>query len=208
MPQKDHTSVLVILDRSGSMDTIRASVENGLRQVAKEQAQALGTCEFDLVSFSSDRTYDEQATPASSFSPRLYPGGMTALYDAIVWGVNKFRERLDGLPDAQRPQYVQVIVATDGEENSSEFADAVLVRDTIQFHTDNYGWDFTFLGSNQDAVLAGALMGFEGKKSMTFASTSKGVAGATSALSDYIAQTRSGKDAGYDDSHRKAAVGA
>lgn len=208
MPQKDHTSVLVILDRSGSMDSIRGSVESGLRQVASEQAQALGTCEFDLVSFSTDRTYDEQATPASSFRPRLYPGGMTALYDAIVWGVNKFRERLDGLPDAQRPQYVQVIVATDGEENSSEFADAVLVRDTIQFHTDNYGWDFTFLGSNQDAVLAGALMGFEGKKSMTFASTSKGVAGATSALSDYIAQTRSGKDAGYDDSHRKAAVGA
>ena len=208
MPQKDHTRVLVILDRSGSMDSIRGEVERGLRQVAVDQSKMLGTCEFDVVSFSDDRTYDSRAVPAKDFSVRIIPGGQTAMYDAIVWGVGKFKEAIGALPDSSRPQYVQVIVATDGQENNSKFADAVLVRDTIQFHTDNYGWDFTFLGSNQDAVLAGALLGFEGKKSMTFASTSKGVAGASSALSDYIAQTRSGQDAGYDDNQRAASVGA
>lgn len=206
MPKKGYTAILVVLDNSGSMSDIARTVEDSLAQVAREQAALPGDCTFDLVRFSSEVHYEQQNVAAKDFRPRLSPSGMTALYDAIVFGVTWFRERLDDLDDADKPEFVQIVVATDGEENSSTAVDALLVRDTVAMHTQAYGWDFTFIGANQDAIMAGALLGFEGKKSMTFNATDAGVKGAASGLAAYIAQTRAGQDAGYSDADRDAAM--
>ncbi|HAM28124.1 MAG TPA: hypothetical protein DCP11_15895 [Microbacteriaceae bacterium] len=72
---------------------------------------------------------------------------------------------------------MQVVVATDGEENSSHEWTADAVRHVVQEQTSAFGWDFVFLGANQDAVLAGGRLGFHPDKSMTYEAAPAGVAG-------------------------------
>lgn len=49
----------------------------------------------------------------------------------------------------------QVVVVTDGEENSSHEFDLDAVRALVAHQKEQYSWDFMFLGANQDAVLSG-----------------------------------------------------
>lgn len=206
MTDKDYTALMFIMDRSGSMSSIKTSVESGMRDILKDLRSQPGKVTIDLIDFDTEITHSQKLVPLDRFSFTLSPRGGTALYDAIVTGASELRKELEALPEDKRPEHVQVVVVTDGDENSSKNADAQLVSDTVTWCTDNLGWDFTFLGANQDAVFTAAALGFEGKKAMTFAATTSGVAGTASSLSDYINQTRRGEDASYSDSHRSAAM--
>ena len=206
MGNKNSLALLFVMDRSGSMDSIRYDVEKGMRDIVSDLQRSGSNVTVDLVQFDTEIEHVAQGIPIRDFSFRLSPRGRTALYDGIVTGVNNLRTRLNGMPAAKRPDKVQVVVVTDGEENASQVADAQLVKDTVEYQTAQ-GWDFTFLGANQDAVFVSAALGFEGKKAMTFASTASGVAGTANSLSDYIQQTLSGQDAQYSDAHRAASAG-
>lgn len=200
----DYTAILVIGDRSGSMSSIKREIEEGLAKLAKEQAKLPGRVTFDFVTFDETIEYQFSMRPADSAHFKIEPRGGTALYDAIVKGSQDFAKKLDALREA--PAHVQIVVATDGQENQSQFADALLVRDTIAYRTQRHGWDYTFLGSDESAITEAANLGFEGKKSMKFKNSASGVAGMTSSLSEYIAQTRAGVDAGYSDDNRAASA--
>ena len=91
---------------------------------------------------------------------RLIPRGSTALYDAVGQSVVHFGELLEAMDEDARPGTVQVIVVTDGEENSSKEFSAAEVKRLVTQQTETYSWGFVFLGANQDAVLTGATLGF------------------------------------------------
>ena len=48
--------------------------------------------------------------------------------------------------------FLTVDVVTDDKENASQEYTADAVRQVVTEQTDRYGWDFVFLGANQDAV--------------------------------------------------------
>ena len=198
-------ALLFIVDRSGSMSSIRHSVVEGMNDIIRDLKGQPGKVLVDYVQFDDVIEHTDKGVPLEQFRFTLDPRGSTALYDGIVTGVSNLRERLS--KKKSKPSRVQVVVVTDGKENASQVADAQLVKDTVEYMTATFGWDFTFLGANQDAVFVGAALGFEGKKSMTFASTAAGVAGTANSLSDYINQTRRGEDASYSDAHRTKAMG-
>lgn len=200
-------ALLFIMDRSGSMQSIRWDVEKGMKDIVEDLKQSGANVSVDLVQFDTEIEHPVRGVPIDQFHFRLEPRGGTALYDGIVTGVSNLRERIAGLPAKKRPDAVQVVVVTDGEENSSKVADAQLVKDTVEYQTATAGWDFTFLGANQDAVFVSAALGFEGKKAMTFASTASGVQGTANSLSNYIQQTLAGQDAQYSDEQRASALG-
>jgi hypothetical protein len=200
----DYTAALLIIDRSGSMERIKRDTEAGLKALVSEQAKLPGRITFDVITFDDQYDYSQKLKSPYDTNVTIDPRGGTALYDAIVRGCQEFKRTLDSL--SEQPAHVQIIVATDGQENRSKHADALLVRDTIQFNKETFGWDFTFVGSDEKGIADAAKLGFEGKKTMKFASSASGVAGMSSGLSDYLRQTREGKDAGYDDSARKAAA--
>lgn len=195
-----NTACLVILDRSGSMHSIKNEIEKGLNSMAASQARLPGHVSFDLLTFDTELEYRYEDVDAARARFSIDPRGGTALYDAIVSGCNQFTRKL-----ASRivtPDKVMVVVATDGEENQSKLADALLVRDTIAFKTTRFNWDFSFLGSDDEGIKAAAALGFEGKKTMKFKNSASGVAGMSDSLSAYLTATRSGQDAGYDDAAR------
>src|SRR4051794_8514176 len=51
MPHPDLTEVIVILDRSGSMASIRSDMEGGFDAFIAEQRKAPGQCQITLVQF-------------------------------------------------------------------------------------------------------------------------------------------------------------
>jgi hypothetical protein len=136
----------------------------------------------------------------------LEPRGATALFDAIGLGVSGFGHTLAALPEHARPGVVQVVVVTDGEENSSQEYTADAVRAIVTEQTERYGWDFVFLGANQDAVLTGAHLGFEADSSLTYAADGLAVDAVSATLTRYVSDVRKSAKRGFTSEERRDAV--
>jgi hypothetical protein len=205
MTDPNYTALLVVIDRSGSMSTIREDMVGGLRTLISTQAAMPGRLTIDLWSF--DDVVENEATMASpdEVDIRLIPRGSTALYDAIGRSVVHFGELLEAMDEAARPGTVQVIVVTDGEENSSKEYSAADVKRLVTQQTETYSWGFVFLGANQDAVLTGATLGFAAGSSLTYSAAPAQVAAATDALTNLISMRRAGAQAEFSDEDRDAA---
>ena len=98
----------------------------------------------------------------------LLPRGRTALLDALGRLITTAGERLAALPEDARPGSVIVGVMTDGMENASREWTHPRIKELIEQQTRDYGWQFLYLGADQDAIEEGAKMGFAAGKSMTY----------------------------------------
>ncbi len=170
MTDQNLTHLYFLLDRSGSMQSIRQETIDGFGAFITEQRGTAGTCRVTLAQF--DDRYDEVyadldviAVPALDLQPR----GSTALLDSLGRLIVTAGERLAALPEAQRPASVLVGVMTDGYENASLDWDHPRLRALIDQQTRDYAWQFLYLGADQDAIEVGARMGFKRDKSMTYA---------------------------------------
>lgn len=69
--------------------------------------------------------------------------------------------------ERDRPAKVVFVVVTDGQDNASSLSSAVL-RTAVKHQEEVYSWQFTYLGSNQDAEQEGAKYGINLDSSLTF----------------------------------------
>jgi len=205
MTDPNYTAMLLVIDRSGSMESIRDDMVGGLTAMIESQAALPGILTLDVFIFDTviERLYS-LANP-SGVTIQLEPRGGTALHDAIGMSVTEFGRTLAALPEHARPETVQVIVVTDGEENSSREFDGKAVKKLVEQQTEKYGWDFVFLGANQDAVTAGAKLGFQADSSMTFAADKVQVGAMSASLDRYIGDVRGKRKRGFSDDERKDA---
>lgn len=186
MTNPDLTTIAVLLDRSGSMQTIKSDTEGGLAAYFEEQRTAGKAVRVTLAQFDTEyeRVYSdialEQVPP-----PELHPRGGTALYDAIGKLVTDLGSELAARPEAERPGTVIVVILTDGHENSSREWTHAAVRSLIEQQQSVYSWDFLFLGANMDAVAIGSGLGFTPQQSITYGAAPAGVAGVFRAAGAY-----------------------
>lgn len=158
-PQPRDTDIIVILDRSGSMETMKFDMLGGLWQFVKDQKAVKGNAYFTLVQFNSEweLVYDSvniQEVDVLELEPR----GNTALLDAI--GLTFAR-----LYSVHRNQICVII--TDGLENAStEFTKADIV--SMIEAREKLGWKFIYLGANQDAIQEGVGLGITWQNCTTF----------------------------------------
>ena len=164
------THVYVLLDRSGSMSAIADDTVGGFAAFVREQQAVAGRCRLSLAQFDDtyERVYasvDIQDVPALDLQPR----GSTALHDAMVRLIGEAGAELAALPEDQRPGTVLVAVLTDGHENSSREASGDLVKALVRRQQSQWGWQFTYLGANQDAVLTAGSLGIRAEDALTYA---------------------------------------
>lgn len=158
----NYTHILVVMDRSGSMETCASEMETGLRNLVKKQKLEPGKCTMTFVKFDN---YIE--TPFSFKDVKLVeeqelklePRGGTALYDALKASIDQTGAELAKIPESLRPGQVIVLVITDGEENSSRVATSQEVKALISEQTTKYSWEFNYLGANQDGFAVGNALG-------------------------------------------------
>lgn len=169
MTDANLTHLYFLLDRSGSMVSLREDTIGGFDTFIAEQRTAPGRCRVTLAQF--DNEYDEvyaDSDIATVPSLVLVPRGSTALLDALGRLVVTAGERLAALPEQDRPGSVIVGVMTDGYENASRDWTHGRIKALIEQQSTEYGWQFLYLGADQDAIEEGAKMGFAAGKSMTY----------------------------------------
>lgn len=169
MTDQNLSHIYFLLDRSGSMTSIRSETIAGFDAFIAEQRKVPGTCRVTLARF--DDQYEEvyvdrdvAVVPTLELTPR----GSTALLDALGRLIVSAGEKLAALREHARPGSVVVGVMTDGYENASRDWTHERIKALIELQTRDYGWEFLYLGADQDAIEEGSKMGFAAQKSMSY----------------------------------------
>lgn len=204
MTNPNYTHIAAVVDRSGSMMRCANDMIGGLDSFFAEQAKLDGTCLVDYAQFDDDYELVFENKPVDTARATLQPRGLTALLDAVGKTVTTLGEKLAGMDEDSRPGKVLVVIVTDGVENASTDWTYDSVKELIERQTDEYQWDFVFLGANIDAPEVGAKFGIQYDKAMTF---NTGKAGQTmSSLSTYTTSYRGGKDAKFTEDDRSSVL--
>lgn len=160
--RSDLTDITLVVDRSGSMGSIREDAEGGVNAFIEEQKRADGEAVLTLVQFDTEYEFLHRGVPINEVEPyKLAPRGMTALLDAVGRAINETGGRLAAMPEEQRPGLVIFVIVTDGLENSSSEFTRDQIREMIQHQQEKYNWQFTFLGADQDAFAEAGAMGID-----------------------------------------------
>jgi hypothetical protein len=195
MTDNDLTHIYFLLDRSGSMESIREQTVAGFDAFIAEQRNAPGRCRVTLAQF--DNEYQEVYTdlPIAEIGGLvLEPRGSTALLDSIGRLITTAGGRLTSLPEDQRPGTVIVGIMTDGHENASHEYRYADVKALIERQTDEFSWQFLYMGADQDAIEVGTRLGVDADHSLTYARDNVGPA--MMAMSDSVRTYREARSAG------------
>ena len=152
----------ILLDRSGSMQSLWVEALSSVNAYAKELAKKTdgpapdshitlavfdeqAGLRFDVLRRKQPALHWETVTDADA-SPR----GMTPLLDALV--------RIIALADADKPDKAVIVVMTDGQENASK----EVTRDGVKAALERVkakGWEVVFLGANFDNIADASSVG-------------------------------------------------
>jgi uncharacterized protein YegL len=158
--RSDLTDITLVIDRSGSMESIREDAEGGVNAFIREQAKQPGEALLTLVQFDTEYDFIHKGVPVKQVPAyELVPRGSTALLDAVGRAINETGERLAKMAEPDRPGLVIFVIVTDGQENSSHEFSKARIKEKIEQQQAKYHWQFTFLGANQDAFAEAGGMG-------------------------------------------------
>lgn len=178
----DLTDITMVIDRSGSMSSIRTDAEGGINTFIDSQKSEPGEALLTLVQFDTEYEFIHQGLPIRKAPPfKLVPRGSTALLDAVGRAINETGARLSAMEEAQRPGLVVFVIVTDGAENSSKEFTRDKIRQIIEHQQSVYSWQFTFLAANQDAFAEGGTLGIARSGIANFAMGNVGEAYAATA---------------------------
>ncbi len=167
-------SVSFILDKSGSMDSVKSATISGFNEyigTLKKDREV----EYDLLLTLFDTDIIEfERSPISNIvdlTDKTYqPNGGTALYDAAVSTI-KDAEKVNSGKNL-------VVIMTDGGENASKEYNEKDLKSLIERLEKTGKWTFVFLGANQDSYATAARFGVSAMNITNFNATTAGV-GAT-----------------------------
>jgi hypothetical protein len=108
-----------------------------------------------------------------------FPDGMTAMYDAVGDAIDFFTT------EAKKADDVLIVVISDGAENKSRRFTSEQISGQVKELQDS-GWNFTYIGANQDLSLVQAQLGFFEGNILSFESNPVGTAGMSHTVSNAI----------------------
>ncbi len=162
--------ITLVVDRSGSMQSIRDDAEGGVNAFITDQAKQPGDARLTLVQFDDEYEFLHKGTSISQVPNfTLVPRGSTALLDAVGRAINETGERLAKTNESDRPGLVIFVIITDGQENSSKEFSKDQIKTMVQHQQKTYGWHFTFLGADQDAFAEAGALGIDANGAASFA---------------------------------------
>src|SRR5579872_5976940 len=105
---QNYAEILVIVDKSGSMEHLATDTVGGINTFIEEQKKLPGKANLSVLLFDDKVSYWQSSTDLNAvpkFTREIYTqGGMnsTALYDAIGRGLNELGDRLNAMDEAAR----------------------------------------------------------------------------------------------------------
>ena len=194
------TKLWFLLDRSGSMSALTQDVIGGFNTFVAEQAREPGSAHLTLVQFDSQDPFEVIHDAARIEDiPRLTtetyrPRGSTPLLDAVGDLTEHADQRIEARSRDDQPAEDQlVVIFSDGLENSSSKYSRARVAELIS-RRQEAGWEFVFMGANQDSYLEAGRIGVSQESISNFDASAAGTAAAfqsiSRAASEYRGKTR------------------
>lgn len=207
-PRRTH--IAIVLDRSGSMQSIRGDVIGGFNAFLSAQQAEPGEATLTLVQFDSQDPYEVLAdhVPLAGVPPltaeTFVPRGGTPLLDAVGRCILATEAWLARQPDNLRPGNVVCVIVTDGQENASAEFTLPRVRDLIQAK-EALGWEFLFLSADLGAFNEAGDLGIAAHKRALFSRSATGSHESFVRTSAKLSALRRGelRDLGFDEEDRR-----
>lgn len=201
--KENYTHISVILDRTGSMESIRDDTIGGFNTFLKDQQAQSNAATLTLVQFDTQDPYEK----IHSFRPihevpeltheTFVPRASTPLLDAIGRGINDLEHHLAGMEETHKPSKVILMIITDGQENSSkEFRREQIVKMLQQKQTQDK-WQILFLSADLDAINDAEQYGIQRRSSLAFDKAADGVRAAFGSASRSVSRYRESTDGSY-----------
>ena len=192
---KKSVDIVIVLDRSGSMASIKDDAEGGFNSFIKEQKEQEGNVKVTLVQF--DNEYEivyERKNIDEVESLNIKPRNTTALLDAVGNTINILSQRLDELDEKEKPEGVIFVIITDGHENSSKEFVNNQIKDLINKKENEEKWEFVFIGADKESFDDAKNIGIKHASTMTYSADSIGVKYAFDTLSKGTSSYRESKE--------------
>lgn len=208
------THIAIVLDRSGSMDSIRDDVVGGFNAFLTSQQAVEGEATLTLVQFDSQDPYEVLFDHAPLDAVRalgpqdFVPRGCTPLLDAVGRTLLATELWLAQQSADTRPEQTIFVVITDGQENASREFNLARVRSLIQAK-EALGWQVVFLSADLGAFNEAGDLGIAEAKRVMFSKDADGNREMFQRTSLKVAamRRREVNDIGYDDADRDAMGG-
>lgn len=188
----------IVLDRSSSMDSIRAETISGTNEQFDTLRKSDDAANTHVVAFSFNqkvspiftkkRDADGKALPElipvadlEDLSVSNYlPSGMTAMLDGVG-------DCIEFLSKEARPvDDVVVVVISDGAENASQRFTSEKIASQVK-ELQEAGWNFTYIGANQDLTVVQQSLNLHQGNTLTWQATADGTNQAHGTLSSALA---------------------
>lgn len=170
------TVVHLLVDQSGSMQSMRQSTVDGINEYINTLKEDGGKYKVSLTMFDSDMNNKLRLNkPWNNIYiddvPELKlndynPAGGTPLQDAFCMTLKMLKDRKD-------EKYLFVVL-TDGYENTSKEYSADDMKKLKKKLEEKDNWTFVYLGANQDAFATGSVYDFTSSNISNFNTTAKG----------------------------------
>jgi len=201
-----NTEIIMVLDRSGSMNICSSDVVGGFNSFIEEQKNGKGNARVTLAQFDDlyEMVYDNQ--PIENVSKLdFHPRGSTALLDAIGKTILSSKDRIK--KQRPGPDVVIFVIITDGQENASREFSKEKIKGLIA-ECEQMGWKFVYLGANQDAFSEAGQYGIAATGTMRYDSvkgTQKMFTSVSNSTSSYRFRASELKNSGDEKSIRALA---
>ena len=207
--KSNFTRIAVILDRSGSMQTLREATVAGFNEFVRTQLAVPGKASLKLVQFDDqyEVVFDKPLKEVPELTQDTFvPRGWTALLDAQGRTIEELGAELAAMDENDRPSKVMVLTLTDGLENASKLFTVERVAELVKRQREVYSWDFVYLGANQDAVKVAASMNIPAPMAMSYAAHPSATRQIFQSAGALFNRARAGEDAGFSDADRAGAM--
>lgn len=209
--RQDYTHITVILDRTGSMESIRNDTIGGFNAFLNKQKEEPGTATLTLVQFDSQDPYEiihrfKPIEEVPELTRETYvPRSRTPLLDALGRGINDLESCLAELKEDDRPSKVVVVVVTDGQENSSQEFRKDQIEKMVKEKIEKRDWQFVFLSADLSAIGDAMGVGISADSVLLFEKNRSGNESAWNSLSAQTSNFRSARKRkiGFDPEDRK-----
>lgn len=201
--KKNLTELVMILDRSGSMEGLESDTIGGYNSMLKKQGETEGEVLVSTVLFDDrsevlfDRVPLEELPQMTD--KEYYVRGCTALLDAVGGAIRHIGNVHKYAREEDRPEKTIFVITTDGLENASREYSYDIVKRMVERQREKYGWEFLFLGANIDAIETAGKFGISADRAANYHSDHIGTALNYEVLADAVCEMRgSAKAIGAD----------
>ena len=194
--------IYCVIDCSGSMEPYVDRTISGFNEFIQSSNRG---SEFSLILFNDvvDVVYEnkmiENVKPLDNTT--YIPRGWTALLDGVGKAV-ELAEKFESKSGADEKSVI-VLIMPDGQENSSTKYTQPQITSLIA-EKKRLGWDFIFMGANQDAIQTASEFSIDQRTSLTF--DTNNVSDAFRSASSAIERSQRGDNIYFTPTERSASL--